>query len=55
MTGAQDEGATIPEAVAMETAIVETVATEPVVEAVTATSLELGTTVAPRAERRNAG
>jgi hypothetical protein len=49
MIGAQDEGTTIPEAVAMEAATVETEATESAGEVATATAPppESGTTVAP--------
>jgi hypothetical protein len=49
LTGAQAEGAAIPEDVVMETAIVEAGATELAVEAVIATTLGSGTIVAPEA------
>jgi hypothetical protein len=49
LTGAQVEEATIPEAVAMETAAEETVTSEPVVEVVTATAPGSETLVAPEA------
>ena len=47
MVGAQAEEAAIPEAVAMETATVETEPTEPVAGATAAAAPGLGTTVAP--------
>jgi hypothetical protein len=54
LTGAQAEGATIPQVVAMETAAVETDSTELVVEAATKTAPRPGTTVAlePSVEER---
>jgi hypothetical protein len=54
LTGAQAEGATIPEAVAMETTAVEKMAIKPVAEATTATTPGQGTTIAlePSAEAR---
>jgi hypothetical protein len=47
LTGAQAEGATVLEAVAMETAAMEAMSTEPVVEAMTAIAPSSGTTIAP--------
>jgi hypothetical protein len=49
LIGAQAEGVTIPEAVAMETVVVETVAIEPTVEMVIEIALRSETTVAPEA------
>jgi hypothetical protein len=47
LTGAQAEGATILEGIAMETAAVETESTEPTVGAMTMTAPESETSVAP--------
>jgi hypothetical protein len=47
LAGAQAEGVVIHEVVAIETATVEIVSTETVIEAKAATTPELGTTVAP--------